>query len=108
MQSLQLLSWLHYHQTVFIEHAVFVTEMPSEKRSLDDDGSVGTSTKRQKLAGTQKCNINLTFRRLCSLKGKRHKQTGWTSVFCTLNYNIYERNKKYFKSITLCFHSTGI
>ena len=36
-----------------IKYSVFVTEIPTgEKRSLDDDGSVGAGTKRQKLAGT--------------------------------------------------------
>ena len=31
---------------------MFVTDITGEKRSLDDDGSVGVSVKQQKLAGT--------------------------------------------------------
>ena len=31
---------------------MFVTDITGEKRSLDDDGSVGASVKQQKLAGT--------------------------------------------------------
>ena len=36
-----------------VESFLYVTELSGEKRSSDDDGPVGNSAKRQKLAGTR-------------------------------------------------------